>query len=232
MAEDRIRIVATDGDDAITLGFISCGRDYVFGQVTEDGTDDPYHYTYHKNGYMHFKWRASAPDPDIRPHFYGPSLENFRGFVSTGLTPVFKEVGRVVSPDFRDDDRGFDNITYIDVRNAEHGMQYQSFICEPGFPIARRIEHINSNTDENTDIRPKLTYQIYTEVEPWVGVAHWQQASGTHGLGATSNFRPMGSSVDVKENEDPYPEPCPNGELGCDGPNGTGPLCMECYELT
>lgn len=231
MAEDKIRIVATDGDDTITLGFINCGRNYVFGQVTEDGTD-PYHYTYHENGYMHLKRGASGPDPNNLPRYYGPPLKNFSGFVSTGSTAVSKKVGRIVSPDFRNDKRGYDNITYIDVRNATHGMMYQAFICEPGFPVAKLIQNMKSNSSVNTDIDPKLSYQIYTEPEPWVGVVHWQQASGILGrLDATPNFRPMGTSVDSRGYMDPYPEPCSNGESGCDGPDGTGPLCIECYEV-
>lgn len=229
MAEDKIRIVATDGDNTITLGFISCGRGYVFGQVTKDGIDDPYHYTYHENGYMHLKWAASAPNPDIQPQFYGPPLKNFRGFVSTGTTGVSKGVGR--TPDFRNDARGYDNITYIDVRKAKYGMQYLAFICEPGFPVAQLIQDKKYNSTINPDISPKLSYQIYTETEPWVGIAHWQQAAGIRGLGATANFRPMGDSVMIKATRDPYPEPCLNGESGCDGPTGTGPLCMECYEM-
>jgi hypothetical protein len=197
--------------------------------VTEDGSGDPYHHTYHENGYMHFKWRASATKPDNQPRYYGPSLENFEGFVpASGLTPVPKEVGKIVSPDFDDDEQGYDNITYIDVRNTEKGMTYQSFICESGFPVGRWIRE-NSNSDINTDIDQKLSYQIYTEPDPWVGVAHWQQASGIQTLDPTSHFRPLGAWGSIEEHR--YLEPCPNGYSGCDGPDGTGPLCIECCEV-
>lgn len=229
MAGDKIRIVATDGDDTVTLGFISCGKDYVFGQVTPKGMDEPHHYTYHKNGYMHLKLQPGSPSPDNMPQYYGPPLNNFRGFVSTGMTGISREVGKILSPDYTDDERGYDNVTYIDTRNTEYGMTYQRFICEAGFPVGKLIQSVKSSLPLDRDMSPRLSYQIYTDTEPWVGVASWQSASGIGGFGATNNFRPMGTSVGSKRRKDPYPEPCPSGDLGCDGPDGIGPLCMECY---
>lgn len=230
MTEDKIRIVATDGNDTVTLGYISCGKQYVFGQVTSDGTDDPFHYTYHRNGYLHLKWAPDTPDAREEPMYYGPPLENFRGFVSMETASINDEVGKIVSPDFGDDERGYENITYIDVQNSEYGMLYQPFICEPGFCVGKRIEDAKLDIPNGLESPLRLSYQIYTEVQPWVGVAYWQQPDPIHDLGATSNFRPMGTAVRHKAHIDPYPEPCPNGESGCEGPDGTGPLCMECYE--
>lgn len=230
--DDRIRIVATDGEDTITLGYISCAKQYVFGQVTEDDFDDFRHDTYHENGYLHQKRRASTPDPHITPKFYGPSLENFEGFVpATGSIAVPKEVGRIVSPDFYDDERGSDNITYIDVRNTESGGAYQAFICESGFPVANLIDKWKQEATGMTGVSTKLSYQIYTDPDPWVGVVHYDPMGCSFSMGPTSNFRPMGWYVSLKRDRDPYPISCPNGESGCDGPDGTGPLCMECYEI-
>ena len=232
MSEDRIRVAATNGEDTVVMGLISCGRQYVFGQVIDEGSWQPYHYTYHENGYMHQKLEPRTPRADERPLYYGPPLDDFSGFVSTNnLVGIPHEVGRITSPNIGDEHRGFDNITYIDVRNSEYGMMYTRFICESGFPVGEYIHNYLSNVEQNTDVKPKLGYQVYTGTEPWVGVAYWQQAANIHGFGATTEFRPMGVGVEIKERENPYPAPCPNHRYGCDGPIGSGPICMDCYEM-
>lgn len=230
MSNDEIRIVVTDGHSSVTLGYIRTGKHYVFGQVTDGETSEAQHWTYHSNGYAHVREFPNTENSAKRPMFYGPTLRDFRGFVSTGQTGVSaKAIDWYCSPDFEDDSRGYDNVTYIDVSKSQHGRFYSSFICEAGFPVGRWINEWLP--DDEYDMPPKLSYQVYTQVEPWVGVAHWEQGSGFQGLGHSRNFRPMGIATEINESENPYPQPCENGHRGCDDLNGTGPLCTDCYEV-
>lgn len=187
------------------------------------------HTTYHDNGYMHHKWGAGTPNPENQPRYYGPPIEEFRGFVTTDVTMLSNDLKKSLSPDFEGDNRSYDHITYIDTSDLEFGVKYQCFICEPGYPISGLVYQTQEDRPVNDGIDNTLNYHVYTGVKPWIGIAYWPQKSTIHGLGATRNFRSMGISMAVEAHDNPNAEPCQNGEKGCDGTDGSGPLCRDCY---
>lgn len=228
MSSSRIRIVVTDNERTFTMGFIQVAENQrvVFGQVTPDSSSDAFHITYHKNGYTHQKWFPNTDHTRTDPLYYGPSIENFRGFLSPVQMPI-PQGGKVVSPDFEDEEDGYDNITHIDTRKTEHSMNYKIFVSEPGFPLSEIAANAEKIANKDS---PGLAYQVYTGTNPWVGVIYWPQATGIRIPNSTENFRPMGEPSLIR-NAKESSEACINGKEGCDGLDGTGPLCMECYEM-
>jgi hypothetical protein len=236
MSGNKIRILATNGEDTREVGFINVSyNDITYGQVTSDNGGDVQHYTYHENGYIHKKDEPNSTETSTRPRFYGPDLSDFEGYVILGQggTPPSPEVGKLISAEFHsDEESGYDSIIHVDSRNAEFGISWNVFLCEPGFRV---LSVVSDTMDSNAELmerldkegEPGFTVHTYTGTEPWVGViAAPSERLRTLPL-ASEHFRAMGHHRVPSNNED---ETCPNEERRCDGPNGDGPLCYECYE--
>lgn len=230
MTNDRIRIVASDGDEAKTVGAVNRSQHCVFTFVSKGS--ESFHATYHSNGLLHHKIRPRSDHTRTIDFYCGPPLNDFSGFVWTGFTSAVNDsiFPKVQAPSFSSDDRPYDSITYIDIQRGKYGRNYTGFICRPGFPVGRIIQEALSQATSVQDSNPRLSYQVYTETDPWIGIVHWDEGTHIPLTGATHQFRPMGYSVDTRARENPYPKSCPNGERGCDGPDGSGPICRGCYE--
>ncbi len=219
-----IRIAVSDGSNSINVGVINCGGHYVATQVSSEGNDTR-HDTYHKNGYMHVKEFPNTENANEVPRYYGPPLNDFKGFCTASVKSLPKEVGWLVSPEF-DAENPVDNTVYINADGAKHGIAYQEFICEPGFPVNKVVqEKISNAVEEGEDYN--LSVHTYTKTEPWVGVIHWNQGSGVQFFTHTKHFRPMEPSLSGLLSG----ESCQNDVKGCGGPDGEGYLCESCYNV-
>lgn len=228
MSNDKIRIVATDGNEIKTVAAINRTTDLVFTPVSK--SHESYHITYHENGLLHLKRWPNTDRQSTRDICYGPPLNRLQGFVwLETLTPLNDSIFPH-SHALPYNKGEYDSIIYIDIQGGEYGREYAGFICEAGFPVGKTIKRQLSNASSFPDTEPKLSYQVYTGIDPWVGIAHWNESTTLKPSGFTNHFRPMGHYVDIRATEDPYPDPCPNGKKGCAGHEGTGPLCRDCYE--
>ena len=238
MANQGVRIVTTDGEEIQQVGFINVSSQrIVAGQVTPSEERDLSHTTYHSNGFIQKKLEPGHSAMKKYPKFYGPCLSDFSGYVviDQGSLPPSPEVGKLISPEFDiKEDTGFDSIAHIDNRNAEYGMSWRIFVCEPGYPISPMVENaINQNQEVNEKLndegQPGISIHTFTGTDPWTGVIS-APGSRLHRIpNYTQNFRPMDKNL-VSRCKDVDQEVCPSGAGGCDGPNGAGPLCMGCYE--
>ena len=229
MTQHRVRIVATDGDYTRTVAFIRCDPDneYVYGTCDTISGDPSTKITYHNDGYVHHKPYRSGP-LDVRPICYGPPIRDFTGFFSGNVvSSIPRTLDGLQPPTFEDDARPIDHITYIDTRGSDVSLCYQWIMCEPGFPVGDLVSRATGRVDKNAQV----SYHIYTAVDPWVGVIYGPGFRPEFLPPYSSGFRPMGEAVRIRSERSPYPEPCVSGSRGCDGPDGTGPLCGGCKKI-
>lgn len=237
----RIRVVATDGEDTISIGNIKHDNHIIISEIPRSDMEESHHTTYYNNGYLHIRnfngqlhvledeeWKEI--DTSEIGLYYGPALDNFKGLVSTPTHEIPTQVSERKVRKFKDDNKKFDHVTYLDTRSSEEGLYYKVILCEPGYPIGEMVYETKQRTGCED-----LSCNLYTAVEPWVGVLSWPQEQSKVDITATSHFRPMQKAEAERVSSKTWNggKRCPYGNSICQGAAGKGELCKLCMnELT
>jgi len=194
MSKD-LRIIATDGDCQREMAVINHqGDEIVISWVSQD--IDIGHFTYHSDGYAHFK-DLTGGDVTIESKIEGPPLDDFTGFCTVFNGGVLNDLSAHADNSPYELSEHYDSIIYIDNREKEdfvneqrssdgsyiEAVQYKIYLVEQGFNISTIINHCSEDD-------PDIHVHLYTHADPWVLVAYWPAPSrGAQFLPhSTSNF--------------------------------------------
>lgn len=237
----RIRIVATDGNDTISIGSVRYDKHIIISEIPRSDMEESHHLTYYSNGYFHLSNENSqlhvmkgGERVEINASeiglYYGPPLSDFQGLVSASTHEIPNQVSKRKVRKFENDRKKFDHVTYLDTRSSQEGLYYKVILCEPGFPVGEMLRETKHRTGCED-----LSCNLYTAVEPWVGVLSWPQEQPKTDITATKHFRPMQEAEVERVSSTSWKggEKCPSGNSICEGPTGKGDLCRSCMnELT